>query len=144
MYVLSQVQVHLALSELSRRKARPAAAEAELREALSLQTSLVSRFPDNMPYKIWKGMIQNSLAESLIDLGKPEEAGSLLESAISELQAVPEVDSGGPHLALLEQGYGMLAEVYRQLGQEDLAEEVLRQAEQYRGPRRGPPGLPRR
>ena len=141
-YVLSQVQVHLALSEMFRRDARPAAAEAALRQALSLQSSLVSRFPDNMPYEIWKAMVQISLAESLTELAKTKEARSLLESTISELHAVPKVDSEGPHHGLLERSYEILAKVYRQLGQEDRADEVLRQVEQYRDPRRGPPHFP--
>ncbi len=146
-YVLSQVQVHLALSQAFSREAQPAAAEVELRKALGLQSSLVSRFPDNMPYRIWEAMIRISLAESLNELEKLEEARGLLETAISGLDAVQEDDPDGPHRGhhrLLEQGYDLLAEVYRQLGQEDLAKEVLRQAEEFRAPRGGPPGLPRR
>ncbi len=142
-YALSQVQVYLALSKVFTQEARPAAAEAELGKALSLQSSLVSRFPDNMPYKIWKAMIQISLAESLTERAKTEEARSLLESAVSALHSVQKVGREGPHQGLLGRGYEILAEVYRQLGQEDLADEACRQAEKYRDLRRGPPAVPR-
>ena len=55
------------------------AAEQELRNALTLQSSLVARLPSVAPYKVWKAMIQNALAEPLIDRGHTKEACSTLE-----------------------------------------------------------------
>jgi len=44
--------------------------------------------------------------------------------------------------SLLNRSYNNLADVYRQLGQEDLADEAIRQAEQYRDDRWPPPPFP--
>ena len=52
------------------RDRRPDDAEQELRKALDLQSSLVSRFPEIVPHKVWMGKIQNALAELLMDQGQ--------------------------------------------------------------------------
>ena len=141
-YVLAQVQVHLAMSEMLRRDRRPDAAEHELRKALSLQSSSVSRSPGNVPNKIWMAMIQNALAELLIERGQTTEACSLLKTSTAMLRAVPEVDQWGAHVQLLNQSYENLTAVYTQIGQKDLADEASRQAERYRDERQWPPGRP--
>lgn len=143
-YVLAQAQVHLAMSEMLWRDSLPDDAEQELRRALSLQSSLVSRFPETVPYKIWMAMIQNNLAELLMDQGQLAEACSLLETSIAMLQAVPDVDQRGPgaHVRLLDQAYANLAEVYMQLGQKDLADEASRQAQQSHDDRIRPADRP--
>jgi eukaryotic-like serine/threonine-protein kinase len=139
-YVLSQVQVHLALSEMAQRGTRPKAAEQELRKALSLQSSLVSRFPGVVPYKVWIARIQNILAELLMDQGQMEEACFLLIRTTATLLAILDTDREAGHIMrLLEQSYENLAEAYMQLGQEDLANEALGEAEQLRDYGGGPP-----
>jgi serine/threonine protein kinase len=144
-YLLSQVQVHVALAEMCRRESLPDDAERELREALRLQALSVSRFPGNVPSQIWLAMIQNSLAELLIERGQMMQARTLLEESTVMLMAIPDVDHGGAgaHVRLLHQSYENLTYVYAELGQEDLADEASRQAEQYRDGRPGPPGRPR-
>jgi len=142
-YGASQVQVHFILSEMFRHDRRPDAAEPELRKALSLQSSLVSRFPEVVPYKVWKAVIQDALAKLLSNHGQMREACSLLKGSTAAFHEILETEPDAPYVdRLLKRSYENLADVYMRLGQEDLADEALRQAKQYRDDRRPPPRFP--
>jgi tetratricopeptide (TPR) repeat protein len=133
-----------AAAETLRHDRRPDEAEPEFRKALSLQSSLVSRFPDVVPYKAWKAIIQDALAKLLSDHRQMKEACSLLEASTAALRKIRETEPEVPYIdRLLKRSYDNLADVYVRLAQEDLAAEALRRAEQCREDRRPPPPLPR-
>ncbi len=142
-YAASQAHVHFVLSEMLRHDRRPDEAELGLRKALSLQSSLVSRHPDVIPYQAWQATIQDALAMLLRGQGQMKEACSLLEAATAKLRGILETEPEAHYIErLLSRSYDNLADMYRQLGQEDLADEAIRQAEQHRDDRRPPPRFP--
>ena len=142
-YAASQAHVHFVLSGMFQHDGRPDEAESEIRKALSLQSSLVSRFPSVNPYKVWKAIIQDALAKLLSDRGQTKEACSLLKASTTTLHEVLQSERESPYIEMaLERSYENLAEVYRQLGQEKLADEAIRQSKQYHDDRRPPPPGP--
>jgi cytochrome c-type biogenesis protein CcmH/NrfG len=90
------------------------------------------------------GRLQLPLARILIETQQWERARAVLESSRDGLRTLLEADPRRLDLrGPLAEAYASLADVYRQLGDADQAEQALRHAEQYRPPMgpMGPMGL---
>jgi len=150
-YAVSQVQIQLRLGDLLRPgdQDQKDAAEKCLRSALALQSSLVRRFPQNASYQVLLLFVRGSLADLLRERGELPEARSLLEASVKVLKDLVQKEPRQVHLrGVLLGNYLGLANVLRQMGEEQAAEEALRQAGQLgpwgpgekQGPREPPHG----
>jgi serine/threonine protein kinase len=121
-YVSLEVQIQLKISHLLRDAGRDEDAEAALRQALALQSSLLGRFSEVASYGIWLAVIQESLAKMLRSRDQLTEARSLLERSIvilkDQLAGTPEreyVDD------LLSRHSATLADVVRRMSDKHAA-----------------------
>ena len=117
-------------------------AQSILEKAVALQSTLADRYPEASSYRVWKAVVQESLARVLGKRNEPAEARSLLESSVSILADLLKDDrearKRGQIRGLLAMYSRTLAGVLTDLGEEDRAAEVLRRAEEE-GLRFGPP-----
>jgi len=134
--------VYHALGTLQKCAERRDEATASFGKAVSVQSTLAERFPEVATHHVLLGWLQQPLADLLIDAGQVERARRLLESSRDILCTQLEADSSMLYLhGPLANAYDGLEEVYRQLGEDELAEKANRDAEQYRRPmHHGPPG----
>ena len=140
-YAASQVFIRLRLAELDGDDDAQAA-EANLRKALDLQLSLVRRYPQMSAYKFTLALIHESLADLLQEHERLPEAQSLLEDSVATLQEVLQGEStASPIQNVLAHHYRRLAEVLRQMGEEDGAQQALDKAQALR-PGEGRGGMP--
>ncbi len=138
--------VHHALGTLQMKSDRLDDAVGNYRNAVSVQSDLVSRFPENASYSIVLGWLQQPLANGLREQGDLNEARRLLESSRDILELEWAADPDTFYLrGLVVQAYFSLADVLSQLGEEELADQASRQAGEYsRQTHRLPPRARRR
>jgi serine/threonine protein kinase len=134
-YAVSLVNIRLRLIP-TLRETDLARAEANLRKALEVQSSLARRFPTNSFYRFWMAVIQESLGGLLLEDGRLSEARSALEDCIASFQEVLRTDANAGHLrGIVAKNYLSLAEVLRRMGQEQAAEEAADHARELRAER---------
>ena len=104
--------------------------ETLLRTALARQSVLVAH-PKVNPYRAWKAIVQESLAKLLSDRGRSEEARTLLESSIAELEQLLKSEPQVTYVRdLIGRCHTNLADVLDQMGEKQQAAEIL-QRETY-------------
>ncbi len=131
-YAVSLVNIRLRLHHRLR-AIDPARAEANLREALDVQSALARRFPDNSSCKFWMAAVQESLGALLQEQGRVHEASSVLQDCVASYQDVLQDDVTSARARdVLVKNYMNLADVLRRTGQEQAAREAQRQAEDLR------------
>ncbi len=131
-YAVSLVNTRLRLHH-HLRVSDPTRAEANLREALELQSTLARRFPDNTSCKFWMAAIQESLGALFQEQGRLHEARSVLQDCVASYQEVLQRDvTSGRVRDVLAKNYMNLADVLRRMGQEQEAREAQRWAEDLR------------
>jgi serine/threonine protein kinase len=131
-YAVSSVNIRLRLNE-SLRESDASRAEANLRKALEVQSTLASRFPQSAAYKFWMAVIEESLGGLLQERGRLSEARSALQDGIASFQEVLRSDAKAGHLrGILARNYLSLADVLRRMGEDHAAEQATRQAESLR------------
>ena len=132
-FLAAEARIHDKLGSFHRQMEHWAEAEDGFRKAVALQASLVRKFPDAPYYGFWMATYRIALADALIRRNQPREARAELEEAIStllrQLAQRPEVHS--PH-ELLALGYSTLEMALREDGEDGLADEAARKAEQER------------
>jgi tetratricopeptide (TPR) repeat protein len=127
-YAVSSVNIRLRRDD-ELRESDPAAAEANLRKALELQSALARRFPENHSYTFWLAVIQESLGGLLKDQGRLSDARSALEDCIASFQDVLQNDVKAGHVrGILAKNYQTLADVLYQLGDAQAAQQALHRA----------------
>ncbi|MGO9114065.1 MAG: protein kinase domain-containing protein [Thermoguttaceae bacterium] len=130
-YAFSSVNTRLRLCG-SLWESDPTRAEANLRKALDVQSTLVRRFPENSSYKFSMAMIQESLGRLLMEHGRLPEARSALQDCIASFKEVLRHDvKAGFVRFILAKNYMDLAEVLRDMGEDKAAEEAARQARNF-------------
>jgi serine/threonine protein kinase len=131
-YAVSSVNIRLRLN-YDLRESDPARAEANLRKALDVQSTLARRFPENFFYKFWLAAIQESLGGLLQEQGRLPEARSALQDGIASFEEVVQKDPKAGHVrGILAKNYLNLADVLRRMGQEQAAQEVSHKAQELR------------
>jgi eukaryotic-like serine/threonine-protein kinase len=132
-FLAAEARIHDKLGAFYRGMDDWAEAEQSFRKAVVLQASLVKQFPDRLYYGVWMATFRIALADALLRRNQPGEARDELEDAIStllrQLARRPEIQP--PH-DLLALGYSKLAIALRQAGENGLADEAARKAEQER------------
>ncbi len=133
-YASSSVNIRLRLNR-GLREGDASRAEANLRKALEVQSSLAHRFPENFSYKFWTAVIQESLGGLLQEHGRLTEARSALQDCIASFQEVWQHDARAPMVlgGILAKNYLNLAEVLRRLGEDQKADEAAVQAQVFEG-----------
>ncbi|MGA2066329.1 MAG: protein kinase [Thermoguttaceae bacterium] len=127
-YAVSSVNIRLRLNH-SLRQSDPTRAEANLRKALDVQSTLARRFPENSAYKFWMAAIEESLGGLLQEHGRLPEARSALQDCIVSFKEVLRNDAKAGHVrGILAKNYLSLADVLRRMGEDQAAEEATRQA----------------
>jgi len=151
-YMASQARINLQLAGSLLHKARlegdqgkealVADAEKHNRAALAIQSSLAQGYPDVTSYVIGLAIVKYSMARLLADRSEFEEARSLLESSIADLeQRLTTVPEQRFIRGMLFHNNLRYATVLTKMGEDELAAEVLQQATQMHG--RSPRGKPR-
>jgi tetratricopeptide (TPR) repeat protein len=131
-YAVSSVNIRLRLTQSSW-ASDPARAEANLRKALDVQSTLARRFPESSAYKIWMAAIEESLGGLLQEHGRLAEARSALQDCIASFKEVLRSDAQAGHVrGILAKNYMNLADVLRRMGEDQAAEEATRQAQALR------------
>ena len=132
-FLASQARVHHKLGSFHRQMEHWADAEQSFRKAIAIQALLVNQFPNAPYYGVWMATFRIALADTLIRQDQPREARAELDETISalllELKRRPEMSFFHDLLAL---GYSQLEIALRQAGDETLAEEAGRKADQER------------
>jgi eukaryotic-like serine/threonine-protein kinase len=113
-YAASQVRIRLQLAEVLRAPNEPSA-EANLRDALELQSALVRRFPQTASYKFPLAIIQGSLAHLYQDQGKLPEACAMLQDCIGSYRALLETDARAPIRGVIAFNYASLGDLLRRM-----------------------------
>jgi serine/threonine protein kinase len=139
-YQASQARILHELAIVLRSPRRLDEAERIGRKAVAVQAALVSQFPEVPDYQVWLAAFRNSWADMLLARGQPREARAALKDTVSSLE---ELLKKQPEMwflhGLLAQGYGTLSAALRAGGEETLASDAARQAEEHRrAARRGP------
>jgi len=151
-YMASQARIHLQLAGSLQHKTRlenkqnrdSLLAEIEQlnRNALAIQSSLAEGFPDVTSYVVGLAIVKDSLARLLIDRSEFDEARSLLESSIADLEkrtaAAPEQRALRGFLFHNYMAYAMLLE---KTGEGKLASDIFQRAHKMHD--RSPQGKPR-
>jgi len=143
-YVASQARIHLQLAGNLQHKARlenkqdreTVLAEAEQlsRSSLAIQSSLVQNFPDMTSYAVGLAIIKGSLAKSLADRQEFDEARSLMESAISDLEERQAADPEEHSIrGFLFHNYMMYSMLLTRMDEGELASDIMQRAHQMRG-----------
>jgi serine/threonine protein kinase len=128
-YAVSQVHVRLRLADILW-EIEPARAEADLRKALELQSTLTRRFPQNSFYRVGMAIIEESLAVFLRDRGQLSEARTAFENTIAGFKEVLQKDPRAGFIrGVVAQNYLNLADVLRRMGNEQAAAKATRQAQ---------------
>jgi serine/threonine protein kinase len=143
-YAVFHVRIRMRLAD-ALWESDPSRAEASLRKALDLQTTLARRFPQKSFYKLGLGYIQESLAIFLRDRDELPEARALTDDCIVSLKASLDQDPKLWHArGMLAQNYWNLADVLARLDDEQAAAESAQQAQELQAappkPPAGPPG----
>jgi tetratricopeptide (TPR) repeat protein len=144
-YAVFHVRIRMRLAD-ALWESDPSRAEASLRKALDLQSTLARRFPQKSFYRLGLGFIQESLAVFLRDRerGDLPEARALTEDCIASIKAALEKDPNLWHArGMLAQNYWNLADILARLDDEQAAAEAARQAEELLPPRPELPDGPR-
>jgi tetratricopeptide (TPR) repeat protein len=129
-YAVSQVHIRLRLAE-TLRDHDPAGAEAALRKAMDLQSTLVRRFPGNSSYKFWMAILHEWLAGLHQEHGQLATARTELQQSVALLKETMDKDPKAEHVSgVLHHNYLSLANVLRRLGQDDAAAEALAKAQE--------------
>jgi len=132
-YLVSEARIHHKLGSIHRQMERWADAEQCFRKAMGIQTLLVNRFPDSPSYRVWMATFRIALADALNRRDEPAEARVELEGTIPALLRQvtqwPEMNSLHDLLSL---AYAQLEVALRQQGEDALAAEAARKAEQER------------
>lgn len=120
-------------------------AEALFREAVRVHLVLLDQFPTATSYQFWLPTMERSLARSLADRGKLEQAASVLESSIAGMQGRTGTIEN-PWFARRTQfeQLRMLASLYERQGRHELASDTNRQAESFGGRNLPPDDSPNR
>jgi tetratricopeptide (TPR) repeat protein len=151
-YMASQARIHLQLASSLQHKARLESkqdrqallteAEQLNRSALAIQSSLAQGFPDVTSYVVGLAIVKDSLARLLIDRSEFDEARSLLESSISDLEKRITADPEQlPLRGFLFHNYMAYAMLLGKMGEGKLASDVFQRAHKMHG--RVPQGKPR-
>ena len=139
-FLAAEARVHDKQGAFHRGMDHWAEAEQSFRKAVDLQASLVKQFPDAPSYGLWMATFRIALADALLRRNQPREARTELEGAIStllhQLEGRPETHP--PH-DLLALGYSTLEIALRETGENGLADEAARKAEQERSSSRRSP-----
>jgi serine/threonine protein kinase len=131
-YAVSQVHIRLRLADFLW-ESDPTRAEASLRKALEVQSTLARRFPQNSFYRLGMAIIHESLAAFLQQRGGLPEARSALENAIASFKEVLQKDPKvGSLRGVLAHNYANLADLLRRMGDEPAAAEAERKAHELR------------
>jgi tetratricopeptide (TPR) repeat protein len=134
-YAVSQVSIRLRLADILWTTA-PALAEAHLRKALEVQSSLAKRFPKNSFYRLGTAIIHESLAgllQDLQDLKRLPEARSALQDSIASFREFLQKEpKAGFVRGVLAENYASLAKLLRKLGDDKAAAEADGQARDLR------------
>jgi serine/threonine protein kinase/tetratricopeptide (TPR) repeat protein len=132
-FVAAEARIHHRLGSFHRQMERWAEAEQSFRKAVAIQRPLADQFPDAPYYGLWMATFRIALADVLLRRNQPAEARTELEATIAALlrrmQQQPEMD---PVHDLLALAYSKLEIALRQAGEEGLADEAGRKAEQQR------------
>jgi len=125
--------VYHALGTLQRETDRLDDAVVTHRRAVSVQSDLVSRFPENTSYSVVLGWLEQPLANALSERSELNEARRLLEDSRDILERQLEANTDMVYLhGLLAEAYSGLADVYRRLDAEELADQANLQADEHR------------
>lgn len=135
-YTASHAQYHDRLGMILAQNREFEAAEKIHRKAVSLQSGLVKQYPQVVAYSFWLSLMECSLARVLSDRGELAEARTRLEAAAERLETLRKKDPRLMSLRIfLGMAYRELAQVHARQGDNELAAQVLRKAENYgRGP----------
>jgi len=142
-YAASQVHIRLGLTDLLWAR-DPSKAEDSLHKALGLQAALVRRYPQNTSFKVWLAVIHQTQARFWEESDKLEESERLaktqseLQDSINLLKEAREMDQHAEHIRdVLAVDYLHLADVLRRQGDEQAAEDAVKEAENLRRQRVG-------
>ena len=143
-YLASQSHIYHKLGAIARRMRRPDEAEQYDRKAVELQAGLAREFPDVAAYQVWLAAFRTSLADTLIEKGKPDEGRDVLETSIAQTQRLLQGHPAMWYLhALLMDSNRSLAAAWRGVGRTDQADQADAQAQVHRS-HLGTPGTPER
>ncbi|MBN2473372.1 MAG: hypothetical protein JXB62_02095 [Pirellulales bacterium] len=107
-------------------------AEAFLRRALDLQSSLAQRFPEVLAYRMQTTKLEYTLARLLREQGQLESARSLLESSVVRLEEVVDVETTAwPVGWILSLHYSELVELLGEMNELEAVIAVQRRAEEH-------------
>jgi tetratricopeptide (TPR) repeat protein len=132
-FLAAEARIHHKLGSFHGQMERWADAEQSFLKAVAIQAPLLDQFPDASYYRFWMAAFRIALADALIRQNQPDKARTELEGTISallfQLEQKPEIHP--PH-DLLALGYSKLEIVLRQAGEQGMADEAARKAEQER------------
>jgi eukaryotic-like serine/threonine-protein kinase len=136
-YAVSLMQIRLQLGYMLW-ESNPSAAENYLKKALETQSMLVRHFPGVSPYQFGMAFIYDSLAGFYQNQKRLPDAQSMLKESIAVLkEALKKMPDAHPIRGILARNYMTLADLLRQTGDTEAAEEAVRQAESLRpGPKK--------
>ncbi len=133
-YATSQVHVLFNLAITLERRQVDKDAEAFCRRAVTLQKKLVKRFANVDSYKVWLGILQETLARFLMRRQQWKEAKTLLKESIANRESL--ANERGMH-GFLGHAYHDLANVLDKLGEAEEAILMRAKAEKHHRGRRG-------
>jgi serine/threonine protein kinase len=142
-YVQSQIHVYAKLGAVMQRLARPDDAESSYRRAIEFAGSLMERSKNPVRATIDRADVREALALLVLERGQQDEARSLLEGAVGDLQSLQIARNVSP---LVSERFESIADGFRRLGDAERAEMLLGWARAAGGrpTRKGSGGLDRR
>ena len=133
-YEQDQIHVHAKLGVVLQRRDRAEEAEGCYRRAIEIAGRLIDRSFRPERARVDRMDVREELAMLQFDRGRSDEAISLLDTAVADLESLTEMASTG----IAADRYATLADDYRRLGETAKAAEMARRAEASQ-PSRTPP-----
>ena len=132
-FLVAEANISHKLGSFHRQMDRWADAEQCFRKAIAIQTMLVNQFPEAPYYGLWMATFRIALADALRRRDQPGEARAELDGVISalSLQLTQNPTMNSLH-DMLAWSYSQLEKALRQAGEEDLATQAERKADQER------------
>jgi tetratricopeptide (TPR) repeat protein len=147
-YAASLARIRFAVGEQRARNDDVEGAQEAMQQATETQLALVERHPKTLSYIVRLALMQTRRARFLRDHDQLDAARAALDSSIASLNQIAKSSATqqGPVGALSAMSYGMLADVLKRQGKEQLADKAAQQAkqqwEQLRSRGRGGRGRP--
>jgi len=132
-YRMSQNRIHMTLGRVQSRTGELEKAESHFRQALEQQQSIMRMDPDSVFHHVLQADLEGMLAEVLWKQKKAEAAVKVLQPSLERLEALlaKKRDFGFLHFQLA-MGYDKLADIFRELHDDERAGAASSRAREHR------------